>query len=160
MVQGTATLLAEVAVDQEEAERVRAVVSKEESEVKSKAAVTQALADEAKVDLDQALPALNAAVDSLNSLNKGDIVEIKSMLKPPQLVQMTMEVGGGCLCLPVAAAVCVAKLNVCISCPSLQPTLQIKRCRTFDLCSDSVGPAAGKMILPRGRGGGATKVGV
>lgn len=92
MVQATATLLAEVAVDQEEAQRVRAVVSKEESEVKSKAAQTQALADEAKVDLDQALPALNAAVDSLNSLNKGDIVEIKSMQKPPPLVLMTMEV--------------------------------------------------------------------
>lgn len=93
VVQATATLLAEVAVDQEEAHRVRAVVSQEESEVKSKAAQTQALADEAKVDLDQALPALNAAVDSLNSLNKGDIVEIKSMQKPPPLVLMTMEVG-------------------------------------------------------------------
>lgn len=92
MVQATATLLAAVAVDQEEAHRVRAVVSQEESEVKSKAAQTQALADEAKVDLDQALPALNAAVDSLNSLNKGDIVEIKSMQKPPPLVLMTMEV--------------------------------------------------------------------
>lgn len=91
-VQATATLLAEVAEDQGEAERVRAVVSKEETEVKSKAAETQALANEAKVDLDQALPALNAAVDSLNSLNKGDIVEIKSMQKPPPLVQMTMEV--------------------------------------------------------------------
>ena len=93
VVQATASLLAEVAVDQGEAERVRAVVSKEEREVKSKAAETQALADEAKVDLHQALPALNAAVDSLNSLNKGDIVEIKSMQKPPPLVQMTMEVG-------------------------------------------------------------------
>lgn len=91
-MQATATLLAEVAEDQGEAERVRAVVSKEETEVKSKAAETQALANEAKVDLDQALPALNAAVDSLNSLNKGDIVEIKSMQKPPPLVQMTMEV--------------------------------------------------------------------
>lgn len=71
---------------------MRATVSKEEREVKAKAAETQALADEAKADLDQALPALNAAVDSLNALNKQDIVEIKSMLKPPPLVQMTMEV--------------------------------------------------------------------
>lgn len=59
---------------------MRAVVSKEEIEVKAKAAETQGLADEAKTDLDQALPALNAALDSLNALNKGDIVEIKSML--------------------------------------------------------------------------------
>ena len=92
VVQATAFLLAQVAVDQEQAEAVRATVSKEESEVKMKAAQTQALADEAKADLDQALPALNAAVDSLSALNKGDIVEIKSMLKPPPLVQMTMEV--------------------------------------------------------------------
>lgn len=91
-MQATAKLLVQVAVDQEEAEHVRAVVSQEEIEVKGKAAQTQALADEAKADLDQALPALNAALDSLNALNKGDIVEIKSMLKPPPLVQMTMEV--------------------------------------------------------------------
>jgi len=91
--QATATLLEQVTVDQKQAESVRMTVSKEESEVKTKAAETQALADEAKADLDQALPALNAALDSLNALNKGDIVEIKSMLKPPPLVQMTMEVG-------------------------------------------------------------------
>ena len=91
-VQATASLLVQVAVDQEQAEVVRATVSREEGEVKVKAAHTQALADEAKADLDQALPAFNAAVDSLNALNKSDIVEIKSMLKPPPLVQMTMEV--------------------------------------------------------------------
>ena len=69
-----------------------ATVAQEEAQVKAKAAQTQALADEAKTDLDEAMPALNAAVDSLNALNKGDIVEIKSMQKPPPLVQMTMEV--------------------------------------------------------------------
>lgn len=115
-------MLEEVAVDQEEAEQVRAVVSREESEVKTKAAETQALANEAKVDLDQAMPALNAAVDSLNSLNKGDIVEIKSMLKPPPLVQMTMEVGG-CLWL---LCVCT-ELTVSISSPSVKFVFQISR---------------------------------
>ena len=78
-------------MDQEAAEAVSATVANEEAQVKAKAAQTQALADEAKADLDQAMPALNAAVDSLNALNKGDIVEIKSMQKPPPLVQMTME---------------------------------------------------------------------
>ena len=90
--QATAALLAEVTQDQQQAQSVRAVVSKEEIEVKARAAQTQSLADEAKIELEQALPALNAATDSLNSLNKGDIVEIKSMVKPPPLVQMTMEV--------------------------------------------------------------------
>lgn len=79
-------------MDQEAAEAVSATVAQEEAQVKGKAAQTQALADDAKADLDKAMPAFNAAVDSLNALNKGDIVEIKSMQKPPPLVQMTMEV--------------------------------------------------------------------
>jgi dynein heavy chain len=53
--------------------------------------LSQAIADEAKADLDEAMPALNAAIDSLKALNKNDIVEIKSFPKPPPLVQMTME---------------------------------------------------------------------
>ncbi|KAK9823491.1 hypothetical protein WJX72_003121 [[Myrmecia] bisecta] len=89
--QATAVLLKQVAQDQEAAEQVRRVVSAEEQEVKAKAAETQALADDAKADLDEALPALQAAVDSLNALNKQDIIEIKSMVKPPPLVQMSME---------------------------------------------------------------------
>lgn len=122
MVQATAALLVQVAEDQERAEHVRAVVSQEESEVKTKAAHTQALADEAKADLDQALPALNAAVNSLNALNKGDIVEIKSMLKPPPLVQMTMEVMRCCCCL------CLSATAVCASarCQHTLPQLQIQ----------------------------------
>lgn len=51
----------------------------------------QAVADDAKADLEEAMPALNAAVDSLKALNKNDITEIKSFPKPPALVQMTME---------------------------------------------------------------------
>lgn len=90
--QATAALLMQVAMDQEAAEEVSGTVGREEVQVKAKAAQTQALAEEAKADLDQAMPALNAAVESLSALNKGDIVEIKSMLKPPPLVQMTMEV--------------------------------------------------------------------
>lgn len=52
---------------------------------------TKAIADDAKADLDEAMPALNGAINSLKQLNKGDIVEIKSFPKPPPLVQMTME---------------------------------------------------------------------
>lgn len=52
---------------------------------------TKVIADDAKADLDEAMPALNGAINSLKQLNKGDIVEIKSFPKPPPLVQMTME---------------------------------------------------------------------
>ena len=46
------------------------------------------MADDAKADLAEAMPALNAAIESLKALNKNDIVEIKSFPKPPPLVQV------------------------------------------------------------------------
>lgn len=82
---------AQVSADQEEAEQVKAVVGAEEAEVSGMQQRTQAIADDAKAELDEALPALAAAIDSLKALNKNDIVEIKSFPKPPPLVQMTME---------------------------------------------------------------------
>lgn len=48
----------------------------------------QVVADDAKADLEEAMPALNAAIDSLKALNKNDITEIKSFPKPPPLVQV------------------------------------------------------------------------
>ena len=48
-------------VDQKEANEVRTVVMKEEAVANAKAEETQAIADDAQKDLDQALPALQAA---------------------------------------------------------------------------------------------------
>lgn len=70
---------------------MKVVVAAEEKDVKIMQQQTQAIADEAKVDLAEAMPALEAAIESLKALNKNDIVEIKSFPKPPPLVQMTME---------------------------------------------------------------------
>jgi hypothetical protein len=80
-----------VAADQGEAEKVKVVVAAEEKDVKAMQQQTQAIADGAQAELAEAMPALQAAVDSLKALNKNDIVEIKSFPKPPPLVQMTME---------------------------------------------------------------------
>lgn len=49
------------------------------------------MADSAKADLEEAMPALAAALTALKALDKNDIVEIKSFSKPPPMVQMTME---------------------------------------------------------------------
>ncbi|EFJ52606.1 dynein heavy chain 7 [Volvox carteri f. nagariensis] len=87
----TADLLVKVAADQEQAEKVKKVVAAEERDVKAMQVETQAMADSAKADLDEAMPALNAALAALKALDKNDIVEIKSFPKPPQAVQMTME---------------------------------------------------------------------
>ncbi len=55
----------QVAADQAEAEQVSRNVAIEEREVKTMAKEIQVVADDAKADLAEALPALNAAVDSL-----------------------------------------------------------------------------------------------
>lgn len=47
--------------------------------------------DEAQRELEEALPALDRANEALLSLNKQDIIEIKSFVTPPALVQVTME---------------------------------------------------------------------
>lgn len=65
---------AEVVRDQASAEAVRLNVAREEAAVAQTAMEAKALATEAKADLAQALPALQAAVDSLNALNKGTLV--------------------------------------------------------------------------------------
>ncbi|CAH8499452.1 unnamed protein product [Schistosoma intercalatum] len=49
------------------------------------------MAELAQADLAQAMPALEAAVQALESLNKKDITEIKSYGKPPLLVQKVLE---------------------------------------------------------------------
>lgn len=61
---------AEVVHDQASAEAVRTNVAREEAAVARTAAEAKSLAEDAKADLAQALPALQAAVDSLNALNK------------------------------------------------------------------------------------------
>jgi hypothetical protein len=48
------------------------------------------------------LPALEAAVAALDSLNKADIIEMKTFIKPPHLVQLTME--GVCILLQARSA--------------------------------------------------------
>ena len=85
----------------------------------------QAVADDAKADLEEAMPALNAAVDSLKALNKNDITEIKSFPKPPPLVQVwgvEYERWGRCgrwaycSCEPPLAAPTMLALAVLLSC--------------------------------------------
>ncbi|XP_066267393.1 dynein axonemal heavy chain 2-like isoform X1 [Branchiostoma lanceolatum] len=51
----------------------------------------QGMADAAQKDLDEAMPALEAAVKALESLNKKDMTEIKSYAKPPALVETVMQ---------------------------------------------------------------------
>jgi len=87
----TEILLKQVAIDKEEAAKVEVVVGKEAAEVEEFAKGVRIIQVDAQADLDEALPALQAAVSALNSLTKGDITEVKSFAKPPPMVQTTME---------------------------------------------------------------------
>lgn len=63
----------------------------DEAVAKVKAEETQAIADDAQRDLDEALPVLEAAIQALDALDKSDIAEIKVFSKPPEMVQTVME---------------------------------------------------------------------
>jgi len=87
----TSALLEEVAVDQAAADDVKQRVMKEEEAVNVIAAEARAIAADAQRDLDEAMPAYNASVKALDSLDKKDVQEVKSYAKPPDLVQRVME---------------------------------------------------------------------
>ncbi|XP_059155726.1 dynein axonemal heavy chain 6-like isoform X2 [Physella acuta] len=87
----TQKLMEDLVVDQEKADQVRKVVMEDEAVAKVKAEETKAIADDAQRDLDEALPALEAAIKALDSLDKNDISEIRVFSKPPELVQTVME---------------------------------------------------------------------
>lgn len=70
---------------------MREIVQEDEALAKFEAEETQAIADDAQRDLDEALPALEGANQALNSLDKADISEIKVFTKPPDLVMTVME---------------------------------------------------------------------
>lgn len=65
---------------------------------------------EAQKNLDQALPALEEAINALNSLKRDDISEIKSFQNPPQAVQTVMNA----VCLLLSEdQVCPPNLSQC-----------------------------------------------
>ena len=49
------------------------------------------IAEAAQKDLDEAMPALEEALKSLDSLSKRDIAEVKAYGKPPALVELVLE---------------------------------------------------------------------
>ncbi|KAJ3111551.1 Dynein heavy chain 1, axonemal [Phlyctochytrium bullatum] len=89
--QETEYAMKKIAVDKVKAEEMKEAVAKEEASASKKAEETKSIAEDAKRDLDEALPALDAAVESLNSLSKNDIIEVRSMQRPPEGVKLVIE---------------------------------------------------------------------
>jgi len=90
-VEETTATMETIAIDSKVAAETRIVVQRDEEEAVKKAKEAKAIADDAQRDLDEALPALEAALASLKSLNKGDVTEVKSMKNPPEGVKIVME---------------------------------------------------------------------
>jgi dynein heavy chain len=85
-------MMVHIQAEKEEADKVKAKVEVEEKIANEKAAVTQAIKDDAQRDLDEALPALDEAVKCLDALKKADIDEIKNLRNPPNGVRLTLQV--------------------------------------------------------------------
>ncbi|KAH9163072.1 hypothetical protein LEN26_000647, partial [Aphanomyces euteiches] len=85
-------MMVQITKDRADADVTKAIVEKEEANASVKARATKEIADSAQRDLDEALPALDAAVACLNKLKKSDIDEVKSLKTPPSGVKLTMEV--------------------------------------------------------------------
>jgi dynein heavy chain len=84
-------MMVTITIDKASADETRTIVEKEEEVATAKAAATKAIADDAQADLDEALPALEAAVQCLSKLKKADIDEVKAFSSPSSGVRLTME---------------------------------------------------------------------
>jgi dynein heavy chain len=91
----TIALMEELSKQQTEVEGKRKIVQGEEAIVSEKAAESEALAQDALNDLNKALPKYHAAVKAVESLDKADITEVKSFVRPPDLVMFVL----GAVCL-------------------------------------------------------------
>lgn len=87
----TARLLTALGKEQADVAAVREVVTAEERVVRAKAAEVEVVQAEAQRELDVALPALQAAMDALNRLDKKDIPEVRTFTQPPEGVRIVME---------------------------------------------------------------------
>ncbi|NXW95358.1 DYH3 protein, partial [Alopecoenas beccarii] len=74
-----------------EVDAKKELVSADEKEANDAAAVAKAIKDECEGDLAEAMPALEAALAALDTLNPSDITLVKSMQNPPGPVKLVME---------------------------------------------------------------------
>ncbi|XP_030314514.1 dynein heavy chain 12, axonemal [Calypte anna] len=92
-----ASMMKTIEVESAEVEQIRKTVKLDEEVATGKAEEAQALKNECESDLAEAIPALEAAIEALNTLKPSDISIVKSMKNPPSGVKLVM------------AAVCVMK---------------------------------------------------
>ncbi|KNC96829.1 uncharacterized protein SPPG_07663 [Spizellomyces punctatus DAOM BR117] len=74
-----------------EVEKKRSVVKVDEEAANKKAGEAKAIKDDCEADLAEAIPALESALEALDTLKPQDITLVKSMKNPPGAVKLVME---------------------------------------------------------------------
>ncbi|XP_023310238.1 dynein heavy chain 3, axonemal [Anoplophora glabripennis] len=87
----TEKLMIKIEQDTVVVEKQKEIVGADEALANEAAAAAQAIKDDCESDLSEAIPALEAAVDALNTLKPADITLVKSMKNPPSGVKLVME---------------------------------------------------------------------
>lgn len=87
----TEKLMIKIEQDTVTVEAKKEIVAADEALANEAAAAAQAIKDDCESDLSEAIPALEAAVDALNTLKPADITLVKSMKNPPFGVKLVME---------------------------------------------------------------------
>ncbi|KAG2454516.1 hypothetical protein HYH02_000363 [Chlamydomonas schloesseri] len=96
----TEQLLSEIAREKEEVvEPKRAMVDVEVKQADHAAAAARAIKEECEMILSEALPALEAATQALDTIKAADIKLVQTFKSPPQAVKIVME--AVCVCLDV-----------------------------------------------------------
>jgi len=83
-------LLKVITAERSKADAQQAQVEADSIRIEKEAKETKILADDATRDLEKAMPALDAAEDALDKLDKKSIAEVKAYAKPPEAVMKTM----------------------------------------------------------------------
>ncbi|XP_058892872.1 dynein axonemal heavy chain 3 [Kogia breviceps] len=87
----TAKMMVKIEGETREADAKKLLVQADEEEANAAAAIAQGIKSECEGDLAEAMPALEAALAALDTLNPADISLVKSMQNPPGPVKLVME---------------------------------------------------------------------
>nr|CAI5856319.1 unnamed protein product [Callosobruchus analis] len=87
----TEKLMIKIEQDTVKVEKQKEIVGADEALANEAAAAAQAIKDDCESDLSEAIPALEAAVEALDTLKPADITVVKSMKNPPSGVKLVME---------------------------------------------------------------------
>ncbi|KAF5289736.1 hypothetical protein FQA39_LY03653 [Lamprigera yunnana] len=87
----TEKLMVKIEQDTVIVEKQKEIVGADEALANEAAAAAQAIKDDCESDLAEAIPALESAIEALNTLKPADITLVKSMKNPPYGVKLVME---------------------------------------------------------------------